>query len=41
VNNVVQVKAAGADCAAVISGLFAAEDIQARAAELVELWDRA
>jgi len=41
VNNVVQVKAVGADCAAVISGLFAAEDIQARAAELVELWDRA
>jgi len=39
--NIVQVKAAGADCAAVISGLFAAEDIQARASELVALWNRA
>ncbi len=41
VDNIVQVKAAGADCAAVISGLFAAEDIQARASHLVELWSRA
>ncbi len=38
--NIVQVKAAGADCAAVISGLFAAEDIQSRASELVALWNR-
>jgi len=40
-HNIVQVKAAGADCAAVISGLFAADDIQARAAQLVEIWSRA
>jgi len=40
VNNIAQVKAAGADCAAVISGLFAADDIQARAAQLLELWSR-
>lgn len=37
-DNVVAVKAAGADCAAVISGLFAAEDIEARARKLVEAW---
>jgi thiamine-phosphate pyrophosphorylase len=41
VHNIAQVKAAGADCAAVISGLFAADDIQACAAQLVELWSRA
>lgn len=41
VDNIAQVKAAGADCAAVISGLFAAEDIQVRASHLVELWSRA
>jgi len=40
-DNVVQVKAAGADCAAVISGLFSAEDIQAQAALLTALWDQA
>jgi len=40
VNNIAQVKAAGADCAAVISGLFAADDIQSRASELVALWNR-
>ncbi len=41
VDNIAQVKAAGADCAAVISGLFAADDIAARAARLIELWSRA
>ncbi len=40
-NNVAQVKAAGADCAAVISGLFATDDIQTRAKKLVEIWNRA
>jgi len=40
-DNIAQVKAAGADCAAVISGLFATEDIQTRASNLVELWNRA
>ncbi len=35
------VKAAGADCAAVISGLFAAEDIEAEARALLEIWDKA
>jgi len=40
-DNIVQVKAAGADCAAVISGLFAAENIQTRAAQLVQLWSKA
>jgi len=43
-SNIVQVKAAGADCAAVISGLFAADSasaIQARAETLIELWSRA
>ncbi|ATX82260.1 thiamine-phosphate diphosphorylase [Mariprofundus ferrinatatus] len=39
--NVVQVKAAGADCAAVVSGLFAADDIEARAQLLTALWSRA
>jgi len=39
--NIVQVKAAGADCAAVISGLFAAADIQSRAEKLIDLWNRA
>jgi thiamine-phosphate pyrophosphorylase len=41
VGNVAAVKAAGADCAALISGLFAAEDIKARARELVEIWNPA
>jgi len=40
INNIAQVKMAGADCAAVISGLFATEDIQASASELVQLWHR-
>jgi len=40
VNNIAQVKAAGADCAAVISGLFGADNIQVRASELVEIWNR-
>ncbi len=40
-NNIAQVKAAGADCAAVISGLFATDDIQTRAKKLVEIWNRA
>lgn len=37
-DNIAQVRAAGADCAAVISGLFAAEDICRQAATLVSLW---
>ncbi len=41
VDNVAQVKAAGADCAAVISGLFAAEDIEAQAALLTAIWAQA
>jgi len=36
--NIAQVKAAGADCAAVISGLFAADDIEQEAGRLVALW---
>jgi len=39
--NIAQVKAAGADCAAVISGLFAADDIRSQAENLVEIWNRA
>jgi len=39
--NIVQVKAAGADAAAVISGLFSADDIKKRATLLTELWNRA
>ncbi|MDQ6981886.1 MAG: thiamine phosphate synthase [Mariprofundus sp.] len=39
-HNIAQVKAAGADCAAVISGLFAADDIQIRAEKLVKIWNR-
>lgn len=39
--NVVQVKAAAADCAAVISGLFTVDDIQAQAALLTALWEQA
>jgi len=41
VDNLAQVKAAGADWAAVISGLFAAGDIRHRAATLVSLWQQA
>jgi len=40
-DNIAQVKAAGADCAAVISGLFATDHIQARASELIAIWNRA
>jgi len=40
VHNIAQVKAVGADCAAVISGLFAVDNIQVRASELVEIWNR-
>ena len=36
--NVAAVKEAGADCAAVISGLFAARDIAAEAGRLIEAW---
>ncbi len=32
------VKSAGADCAAVISGLFAADDIESTAREMTKLW---
>ncbi|GAV21351.1 thiamine-phosphate pyrophosphorylase [Mariprofundus micogutta] len=39
-NNVAQVKLAGADCAAVISGLFAADDIQAEASLLTAIWNQ-
>ncbi len=38
-DNVVAVKAAGADCAAVISGLFAADDIEAEAVRLIGIWN--
>ncbi|MFQ5518772.1 MAG: thiamine phosphate synthase [Mariprofundus sp.] len=37
-DNIVQVKMAGADCAAVISGLFDAPDITAEAARLSAIW---
>ncbi|MBL4774449.1 MAG: thiamine phosphate synthase [Mariprofundus sp.] len=37
--NIAQVKAAGVDCAAVISGLFAADDIEAEAAKLIAIWN--
>lgn len=33
------VRHAGADCAAVISGLFAAEDIEATACQMVQMWE--
>jgi len=39
VDNIAQVKAAGVDCVAVISGLFAADDIEAEAAKLISLWN--
>ncbi|TLS67891.1 thiamine phosphate synthase [Mariprofundus erugo] len=39
--NIAMVKAAGADCAAVISGLFAADDIVSEAQKLVAIWDQA
>jgi len=37
-SNIVQVKAAGADCAAVISGLFSADNIEAEATKLLAIW---
>jgi thiamine-phosphate pyrophosphorylase len=40
-DNVAAVKAAGADCAALISGLFAAQDIESQATNLVETWSLA
>ncbi|PIP01932.1 MAG: thiamine phosphate synthase [Zetaproteobacteria bacterium CG12_big_fil_rev_8_21_14_0_65_54_13] len=40
-DNIVQVKAAGADCAAVISGLFGADDIAYEAAKLTAIWQAA
>lgn len=40
-DNVAMVKAAGADCAALISALFSAEDIVAEARMLVAIWDQA
>jgi len=36
-----EVKRAGADCAAVISGLFTAKDIEAEARAMVEAWELA
>ncbi len=36
--NIAAVKAAGADCAALISGLFAAPDIEVQAKKMVETW---
>ena len=41
VENIAAVKAAGADCAALISGLFAAQDIEERAGQLVAAWNLA
>ena len=38
-DNIAQVKAAGADCAAVISGLFAADDVETEAAKLIGIWN--
>lgn len=40
-DNITEIKAAGADCAAVISALFSADDIEAESAKLIALWDRA
>jgi len=40
-DNVASVKHAGATSAAVISGLFEADDIEARAGELIEIWNKA
>ena len=39
--NIAGVKAAGADCAALISGLFAADDIETEAARLIDIWGNA
>ncbi|MDX8409126.1 MAG: thiamine phosphate synthase [Mariprofundales bacterium] len=38
-SNVVAVRAAGADAAAIIAGLFAADDITRQARQLMQLWD--
>ncbi len=38
-HNLSQIKAAGANCAAVISGLFAADDIEAETAKLIAIWN--
>ena len=38
-DNIAQVKMAGVNCAAVISGLFAADDIEAEAAKLIAIWN--
>ena len=40
-DNIAAVKTAGADCAALISGLFAAQDIELQAGKLVEAWSLA
>jgi len=40
-DNIASVKHAGATSAAVISGLFEAGDIEARARELIEIWNKA
>jgi thiamine-phosphate pyrophosphorylase len=39
--NIAAIKAAGADCAALISGLFATSDIKSQAQKLVSTWDLA
>lgn len=41
VDNIADVRAAGADCAAVISGLFAVDDVEAEAIALRRIWDSA
>ena len=38
--NLPQIKAAGADCAAVISGLFATDDVRAQATAMVNTWEQ-
>ncbi len=40
-DNIAEVKATGADCAALISGLFAADDIEDEAARLIDIWGSA
>ncbi len=40
-SNIAAVKVAGADCAAVISGLFAADDIEHRAGLMKKIWAQA
>jgi len=41
VDNISEIKAAGADCAAVISALFAVDDVEAEALRLINLWNAA